>query len=186
MRSSTMPTRSGCNLLSSWLEISHFPSNCDGAAGSYWKSSVKTGCAVPCATAVGGERAAARSSSNAAGRLASRPGLDPHEAALRGVAGRGAKVCPPPSVSCRIGEDRKAGHGEIRGQPIRSWLGQQPGSTLQTPFDTDRVHSVGIREGLSRVSWKLPCTVLRGGTIRNGGSLLDKKTTTGKHPKHGV
>jgi hypothetical protein len=35
-----------------------------------------------------------------------------------------------------------------------------PGSRLDA--DTDRVHSVGIREGLSRVSWKLSCTVLRG------------------------
>jgi hypothetical protein len=32
------------------------------------------------------------------------------------------------------------------------------------------------------VSWKLSCTVLRGGTISNGGSLLDKKTATGKQP----
>jgi putative SOS response-associated peptidase YedK len=41
---------------------------------------------------------------------------------------------------------------------------------------------VGIREGLSRVSWKLSCTVLRGGTTSNGGSLLDKKTAAGKQP----
>jgi putative SOS response-associated peptidase YedK len=41
---------------------------------------------------------------------------------------------------------------------------------------------VGIREGLSRVSWKLSCTVLRGGTASNGGSLLDRKTETGKQP----
>jgi putative SOS response-associated peptidase YedK len=41
---------------------------------------------------------------------------------------------------------------------------------------------VGIREGLSRVSWKLSCTVLRGGTASNGGSLLDRKTATGKQP----
>jgi putative SOS response-associated peptidase YedK len=41
---------------------------------------------------------------------------------------------------------------------------------------------VGICEGLSRVSWKLSCTVLRGGTASNGGSLLDRKTATGKQP----
>jgi len=41
---------------------------------------------------------------------------------------------------------------------------------------------VGIREGLSRVSWKLSCTVLRGGTASNGSSLLDKKTASGKQP----
>ena len=32
------------------------------------------------------------------------------------------------------------------------------------------------------MSWKLSCTVLRGGTTSNGGSLLDKKTATGKQP----
>jgi putative SOS response-associated peptidase YedK len=41
---------------------------------------------------------------------------------------------------------------------------------------------VGIREGLSRVSWKLSRTVLRGGAASNGGSLLDKKAATGKQP----
>jgi putative SOS response-associated peptidase YedK len=41
---------------------------------------------------------------------------------------------------------------------------------------------VGISEGLSRVSWKLSRTVLRGGAASNGGSLLDKKTATGKQP----
>ena len=94
----------------------------------------------------------------------------------------GTKVRPPPSVSCRISEDRKARHGAIRGQPLRPWLGQLSAPTLQTPFDTDRVHPVGIREGLSRVSWKLSCTVLRGGTASNGSSLLDKKTASGKQP----
>ena len=72
--------------------------------------------------------------------------------------------------------------GEIRGQSVRSRLGQLPGPTLQTPFETDRVQSVGISEGLSRVSWKLSRTVLRGGAASNGGSLLDKKTDTGKQP----
>ena len=33
---------------------------------------------------------------------------------------------------------------------------------------------MGICEGLSRVSWKLSCTVLRGGITGNGDSLLDK------------
>ena len=61
-------------------------------------------------------------------------------------------------------------------------MGQLPGPTLQAPFHTDRVCSVGICEGLSRVSWKLSCTVLRGGTASNGSSLLDKKTGTGKQP----
>ena len=32
------------------------------------------------------------------------------------------------------------------------------------------------------MSWKLSCTVLRGGAASNGGSLLDKKTATGKQP----
>jgi putative SOS response-associated peptidase YedK len=32
------------------------------------------------------------------------------------------------------------------------------------------------------VSWKLSCTVLRGGTASDGGSLLDKKTASGKQP----
>jgi SOS response associated peptidase (SRAP) len=32
------------------------------------------------------------------------------------------------------------------------------------------------------VSWKLSCTVLRGGTTSNGGSLLDEKTAAGKQP----
>jgi hypothetical protein len=73
-------------------------------------------------------------------------------------------------------------HGEIRGQSVRSRLGQLPGPTLQTPFETDRVQSVGISEGLSRVSWKLSRTVLRGGAASNGGSLLDKKTAIGKQP----
>src|SRR5215469_5486489 len=81
MRSSTTPTRSGCNLLSSRLEIRHFPSNCDGAAGSYAKSSVKTGCGVRCAATIAGEITAARSSNVTRTHLASRPGLDLNEAA---------------------------------------------------------------------------------------------------------
>ena len=32
------------------------------------------------------------------------------------------------------------------------------------------------------MSWKLSCTVLRGGTASNGSSLLDKKTASGKQP----
>jgi len=32
------------------------------------------------------------------------------------------------------------------------------------------------------VRWKLSCTVLRGGTARDGGSLLDQKTASGKQP----
>jgi SOS response associated peptidase (SRAP) len=34
---------------------------------------------------------------------------------------------------------------------------------------------LGILNGLSRVSWKLSRTVLRGGAAGNGGSLLDRK-----------
>ena len=41
---------------------------------------------------------------------------------------------------------------------------------------------MGIREGLSRVSWKLSRTVLRGGAVGNGGSLLDQDTPGGKQP----
>ena len=32
------------------------------------------------------------------------------------------------------------------------------------------------------MSWKLSCTVLRGGTASNGGSLLDQQTPSGKQP----
>ena len=35
---------------------------CDGAAGSYAKSSMKTGCGICCGAAIGGESTAARSS----------------------------------------------------------------------------------------------------------------------------
>jgi hypothetical protein len=45
---------------------------------------------------------------------------------------------------------------------------------------------VGIREGLSRVRWKLSCTVLRGGTASNGGSLLDKKVAGGKNQPYAI
>jgi putative SOS response-associated peptidase YedK len=40
-----------------------------------------------------------------------------------------------------------------------------------------------ISEGLSRVSWKLSRTVLRGGAAANGGSLLDQHTTGVKQPQ---
>ena len=46
------------------------PSNSDGAAGSYEKSSVKTGCGVRCSAAADGENATARKSSVARLRLA--------------------------------------------------------------------------------------------------------------------
>jgi putative SOS response-associated peptidase YedK len=41
---------------------------------------------------------------------------------------------------------------------------------------------MGISEGLSRMSWKLSRTVLRGGVIGNGGSLLGKGKTGSKQP----
>jgi hypothetical protein len=44
------------------------------------------------------------------------------------------------------------------------------------PFNTVRVQSVGVRIGLSRVSWKLSRTVLRGGATGNGGSPLDERS----------
>jgi hypothetical protein len=39
-----------------------------------------------------------------------------------------------------------------------------------------RVHDLSVPGNLSRVSWKLSRTVLRGGTNRNVGPLLDKTT----------
>jgi len=56
-------------------------------------------------------------------------------------------------------------------------------TTLPPPFNTVRVHSVGVRLGLSRVSWKLSRTVLRGGATGNGGSPLDRgpKTSASRH-----
>jgi len=41
---------------------------------------------------------------------------------------------------------------------------------------------MGICEGLSRMSWKLSRTVLRGGVTGNGGSLLDPKGRERKNP----
>ncbi len=41
---------------------------------------------------------------------------------------------------------------------------------------------MGIREGLSRMSWKLSRTVLRGGVTGNGGSLLDAHQGKEKTP----
>src|SRR5208337_1550194 len=49
---------------------------------------------------------------------------------------------------------------------------------------TARVHDLSVREGLSRVSWKLSSTVLRGGTDGNAGSLLDGRTGKLKQPFH--
>ena len=51
-----------------------------------------------------------------------------------------------------------------------SYLAQR----ARASFNTDRVQSMDICEGLSRVSWKLSCTVLRGEITGNGDSLLDK------------
>ena len=41
---------------------------------------------------------------------------------------------------------------------------------------------MGICEGLSRMSWKLSRTVLRGGVIGNGGSLLGQGKSGSKQP----
>ena len=41
---------------------------------------------------------------------------------------------------------------------------------------------MGICEGLSRMSWKLSRTVLRGGVTGNGNSLLDKGKAGSKQP----
>src|SRR5271165_5285497 len=49
---------------------------------------------------------------------------------------------------------------------------------------TARVHDLSVREGLSRVSWKLSSTVLRGGANGNVGSLLDSRTGKSKQPIH--
>ncbi len=44
--------------------------------------------------------------------------------------------------------------------------------------------NLGVCEGLSRVSWKLSSTVLRGGASGNVGSLLDSRTGRSKQPIH--
>ena len=75
-------------------------------------------------------------------------------------------------VSCIIGQDRKAYSGEIEPESVRSGLGWISGPTIQSSLSTDRVHMMGIREGLSRMSWKLSRPVLRGGATGNGGFLL--------------
>ncbi|MGO9306909.1 MAG: SOS response-associated peptidase family protein [Candidatus Korobacteraceae bacterium] len=45
-----------------------------------------------------------------------------------------------------------------------------------------RVHDLSVPGNLSRVSWKLSRTVLRGGTNSNVGPLLGRKTGTAKQP----
>ena len=44
--------------------------------------------------------------------------------------------------------------------------------------------NLGVCEGLSRVSWKLSSTVLRGGASGNVGSLLDSRLAKAKQPFH--
>ena len=44
--------------------------------------------------------------------------------------------------------------------------------------------NLGVCEGLSRVSWKLSSTVLRGGANGNVGSLLDQRAGKTKQPFH--
>ncbi len=44
--------------------------------------------------------------------------------------------------------------------------------------------NLGVCEGLSRVSWKLSSTVLRGGASGNVGSLLDRRSAKEKQPFH--
>ena len=45
-----------------------------------------------------------------------------------------------------------------------------------------RVHDLSVPGNLSRVSWKLSRTVLRGGTNSNVGPLLDKRAGKSKQP----
>ena len=45
-----------------------------------------------------------------------------------------------------------------------------------------RVHDLNVLGNLSRVSWKLSRTVLRGGTNSNVGPLLGKRTVRNKQP----
>ena len=45
-----------------------------------------------------------------------------------------------------------------------------------------RVHDLSVPGNLSRVSWKLSRTVLRGGTNSNVGPLLDHKVGQAKQP----
>jgi len=45
-----------------------------------------------------------------------------------------------------------------------------------------RVHDLSVPGNLSRVSWKLSRTVLRGGTNSNVGPLLGARTVKGKQP----
>jgi putative SOS response-associated peptidase YedK len=47
-----------------------------------------------------------------------------------------------------------------------------------------RVHDLSVPGNLSRVSWKLSRTVLRGGTNSNVGPLLGKKSGKEKQPFH--
>ncbi len=47
-----------------------------------------------------------------------------------------------------------------------------------------RVHDLSVPGNLSRVSWKLSRTVLRGGTNSNVGPLLGKKSGKQRHPFH--
>src|SRR6266536_4774288 len=47
---------------------------------------------------------------------------------------------------------------------------------------TVRVHDLSVPGNLSRVSWKLSRTVLRGGTSRKVGPLLDKRIGRTKQP----
>jgi SOS response associated peptidase (SRAP) len=47
---------------------------------------------------------------------------------------------------------------------------------------TVRVHNLSVPGNLSRVSWKLSRTVLRGGTNRNVGPLLDSRIGKEKQP----
>src|SRR5580704_13775279 len=47
---------------------------------------------------------------------------------------------------------------------------------------TVRVHDLSVPGNLSRVSWKLSRTVLRGGTTRKVGPLLDQRRGSAKQP----
>ena len=52
------------------------------------------------------------------------------------------------------------------------------------PLRIVRVHDLSVPGNLSRVSWKLSRTVLRGGTNSNVGPLLGKKTGKQRQPFH--
>ena len=61
-------------------------------------------------------------------------------------------------------------------------MGRVLSPAIKSSISTDRVQTMGISEGLSRMSWKLSRTVLRGGVTGNGDALLGKGEKGGKQP----